>query len=178
MNTSPSIQYLCTTSPVGALLMAADNNGLCAILLADSSTDAHALLQERFPQTGLQESTDNRLQADMSRLQAWLKDPGQPLELGLPLTPRGSAFQQQVWLALRQTQPGQMLSYRQLAEQLGKPGASRAVASACAANPLALVIPCHRIVRSDGSLSGYRWGIARKQQLLRMEQEAMLAQAS
>ena len=86
--------------------------------------------------------------------------------IDLPLDIRGTAFQQKVWQALREIPPGQTLSYTQLAARVGSPRAVRAVASACAANAIAVLIPCHRVVRNDGSLSGYRWGIARKQALL------------
>ena len=95
-----------------------------------------------------------------------IDDPAQRAASTLPIDIQGTAFQQRVWQALRQIPAGQTRSYRQIAEALGQPQASRAVARACADNPLAVLIPCHRIVRSDGNLSGYRWGIERKQALL------------
>ena len=91
--------------------------------------------------------------------------------LSLPLDIRGTAFQQQVWQALRAIPPGETRSYQQVAEAIGRPKAVRAVASACAANRLAILVPCHRVVRGDGSLSGYRWGVARKARLLAREKE-------
>ena len=91
------------------------------------------------------------------------------LGLDLPLDVQGTAFQQRVWQALRSIPAGQTVSYTQLAQRIGQPSASRAVASACAANPVAVAIPCHRVVRTDGSLSGYRWGVERKRALLLRE---------
>ncbi|SDT97263.1 methylated-DNA--[protein]-cysteine S-methyltransferase [Halopseudomonas salegens] len=177
MSSASSIHYLCQASSLGTLLVAADDNGLRAIQLADSTAAAIAALQARFPQATLHVS-QHSLSADLERILTWLEHPRNTLQLEHPLAPRGTAFQQQVWHALQQTRPGERLSYQQLATRLGKPTASRAVAGACAANPLALVIPCHRVVRSDGGISGYRWGITRKQALLQREQTAGLLQAS
>ncbi len=176
MSTPSTIHYLTAPCPLGSLVLATDKQGICALLLADSPAAALAELKQRFPLATLH-SNGKGLRTDLERVITWVKQPSHPLQLTQPLAPQGTAFQQQVWQALQKTRPGQRLSYQQLAEQLGKPGASRAVAGACAANPLALVIPCHRVVRSDGALSGYRWGVARKQALLQAEQSASLAQA-
>lgn len=151
---------------LGDLLVAQSPHGLCALLLGD---DADALvrdLQDRFPQAML-----TRGDADFERLVAqvgaFIEVPA--LGLDLPLDVRGTAFQQRVWAALRAIPAGETASYRDIAQRIGSPAAVRAVAGACAANALAVVIPCHRVVRTDGGLSGYRWGIERKRALLAAE---------
>lgn len=171
----PKIRFLSATCPLGELLLACSEDGLCSILLADNANLAADQLATEFPHTD--RLHDHRLQAALQQIIDWLEAPHSPLQLGLPLAASGTAFQQSVWQALRNTRPGERLSYRALAERLGKPAASRAVASACAANPLALFTPCHRVIRSDGQLAGYRWGLARKQQLLHLEQAATLEQS-
>jgi AraC family transcriptional regulator of adaptative response/methylated-DNA-[protein]-cysteine methyltransferase len=123
-------------------------------------------LQERFPLARLH-GGDPDFDALVSRVVGLVDDPGTPV--ALPLDIRGTAFQQRVWQALQQVAPGQTLSYAELASRVGAAAAVRAVAGACAANVLAVAIPCHRIVRSDGGLSGYRWGVERKRALLARE---------
>lgn len=151
---------------LGDILVAQSELGLCAILLGD---DADALLQDlqdRFPRADLV-GGDSDFEATVARVIAFVDQPAGSLDL--PLDIRGTTFQQRVWLALRDIPPGTTLSYSQLAARIGMPAAVRAIAGACAANPLAIAIPCHRVVRNDGSLSGYRWGIGRKRRLLDRE---------
>ena len=131
--------------------------------------DAATLLQNlraRFPHASVVEQ-DVALEQQLASVLRFIETPA--LGLDLPLDIQGTAFQQRVWQALRDIPHGSTISYRQLAERIGAPKAIRAVASACAANMLAMAIPCHRVVGSDGRLTGYRWGIARKQELLKRE---------
>lgn len=154
---------------LGAVLVAQSERGLCAILLGDEPEALVQELQARFPKAELV-GDDPAVEAAIAQVIAFVDDPR--LGLDLPLDVRGTAFQQRVWQVLRGIPPGQRLSYAELAERLGLPKAVRAVAGACAANALAVAIPCHRVVRSDGGLSGYRWGVARKEALLRAEAQA------
>lgn len=160
------IRFAIAQCALGALLVAASPQGVCAIALGDDADALARALQDRFPQARL--SGDD---ADFARLVAqvvgFVEAPR--IGLALPLDIRGTAFQQRVWAALRAIPPGQTLSYTELAQRIGAPAAVRAVASACAANTLAVAVPCHRVVRTDGRLSGYRWGVARKRALLDRE---------
>jgi AraC family transcriptional regulator, regulatory protein of adaptative response / methylated-DNA-[protein]-cysteine methyltransferase len=131
-------------------------------------------LRERFSNAELV-AADPTLTDRIEQVVALIEAPQQGLDL--PLDVRGTAFQQRVWQALRKIPSGQTATYSQIAQQIGAPGSARAVAQACAANPLAVAIPCHRVVRSDGALSGYRWGVERKQLLLTREREGALAPA-
>ncbi|WBO21347.1 bifunctional DNA-binding transcriptional regulator/O6-methylguanine-DNA methyltransferase Ada [Sphingomonas abietis] len=154
---------------LGAILVASSAKGVVSILLGD---DANALaedLQDRFPQAHLVGGD-----ADYDRLVARVVGLVEAPKLGLdlPLDVRGTAFQQRVWQALRDIPAGRTLSYRDIAERIGAPKAVRAVAGACAANHIAIAIPCHRVVRNDGALSGYAWGVERKRELLRREDAA------
>lgn len=140
--------------------------GVCAILLGD---DAGALvrdLQGRFPLATLV-GGDLAFEQTVARVIGFVERP--PLGLDLPLDVRGTAFQQRVWAALRQIPIGSTVSYAEIASRIGAPNGARAVARACGANVLAVAIPCHRVVRTDGSLSGYRWGVSRKKNLLARE---------
>lgn len=152
---------------LGQMLIAESDRGICAILLGD---DANALaddLRRRFP------AADLHMGAGASQqLLAYAWAP--TLSLPAPLDLRGTSFQQQVWEALCEVPFGTTTSYGAIARQIGRPEASRAVGQAIGANPVAIVVPCHRVVRSDGSLSGYRWGAERKTQLLQREQELLL----
>lgn len=154
---------------LGAVLVAASDKGVAAILLGD---DPEALLrdvQDCFPNatmTGGNAAFDKLVQ----RVIGVIERPGAAHEL--PLDIRGTAFQQQVWAALMAIKPGTTASYSDIARAIGKPSAVRAVAGACAANAIAVAIPCHRVVRTDGNLSGYRWGIARKRTLLAKEENS------
>lgn len=152
---------------LGSILVAASAKGVCAILLG---ADPHKLtedLQDRFPQAQLI-GGDRKFEHLVAQVVGLVECPQQGLNL--PLDIRGTAFQQRVWQALRDIPSGSTTNYRDIASRIGSPKAVRAVAGACAANALAVVIPCHRVVRTDGSLSGYRWGVERKQALLQKEQ--------
>lgn len=151
---------------LGEILVAASARGICAILLGD---DADALvrdLQDRFPRAELL-GGDAQFERMVAQVVGFVEKPRAGFDL--PLDVQGTAFQQRVWQALRRIPPGKTASYAEVARRIGVPQAVRAVAGACAANTLAVAIPCHRVVRSDGGLSGYRWGIARKRALLERE---------
>jgi AraC family transcriptional regulator of adaptative response/methylated-DNA-[protein]-cysteine methyltransferase len=151
---------------LGAVLVAATEKGVCAILLGD---DAQALvrdLQDRFPAAEIV-GGDRKFEALTAQVIELVENPG--CGAGLPLDVRGTAFQLRVWRALVEIPAGATLSYAELARRIGRPTAARAVARACGANPAAVAIPCHRVVGSDGELSGYRWGIERKRELLKRE---------
>ncbi|MFV0264681.1 MAG: bifunctional DNA-binding transcriptional regulator/O6-methylguanine-DNA methyltransferase Ada [Kluyvera sp.] len=160
------IHYTVGECSLGRCLVALSERGVCAVLLGDDDASLLAELQRSFPAA--------RLLAAGAEVSAATRTVMASLEphaaaLTLPLDIQGTAFQQQVWQALRAIPTGETRSYRQVAEAIGKPNAVRAVASACAANRLAILVPCHRVVRGDGSLSGYRWGVARKARLLARE---------
>lgn len=164
-----TIRFAVAQCSLGALLVAASPRGVCAILLG---ADAEALvrdLQDRFPQAELI-GADREFERWVARVVGFVEAPR--IGLDLPLDLRGTAFQRRVWEALRLIPAGETVSYSELAQRLGMPRAARAVAQACAANPLAVAVPCHRVVRTDGSLSGYRWGVARKRALLARERAA------
>ena len=175
-----AIRFAVAQTRLGALLVAASERGVCAISLgADADALVHEL-QQRFPQATLS-ADDAQFDAWVALLVGWVQGtphaantPHTPLD-DLPLDLRGTLFQRQVWQVLRGIAPGQTLSYAQVAQRLGRPTAARAVAQACAANTLALAVPCHRVVRSDGQLSGYRWGVDRKRALLLQEQAGGLS---
>jgi AraC family transcriptional regulator of adaptative response/methylated-DNA-[protein]-cysteine methyltransferase len=145
------------------VLGAESGRGLCAVLLGDEREALVQELQGRFPGAKLREG-DSSL---VARVIAWVEAPSPGLEV--PLDLRGTEFQQQVWQALQGIPSGATASYAEIAARIERPGSVRAVAQACAANPVALVVPCHRVVRSDGVLSGYRWGVERKRALLERE---------
>lgn len=151
---------------LGAILVAASERGICAIALADEEQALTQALLDRFPKAQQIEG-DALFEGWMRKVIRFVEQPRGHFEL--PLDIRGTAFQQRVWQALCQIPAGTTASYSQIATQIGSPKSVRAVASACAANVLAVVIPCHRVVRSDGALSGYRWGIERKRKLLARE---------
>ena len=151
---------------MGAILVARSERGVCAILLGDDPEALAHELQDRFPNATLL-GGDAEFERLVAHVVGFVETPAQGLDL--PLHVRGTAFQQRVWQALCRIPPGSTASYREIAERIGTPSATRAVAQACAANALAVAIPCHRVVRSDGELSGYRWGVERKRALLRRE---------
>jgi AraC family transcriptional regulator of adaptative response/methylated-DNA-[protein]-cysteine methyltransferase len=151
---------------LGEILVAASTRGVCAILLGDDPDALLRDLQDRFPRAELL-GGDMQFEQTVARVVAHVEAPRTGLDL--PLDVQGTAFQQRVWQALRRIAPGRTASYAEIARRIGAPQAVRAVAGACAANTLAVAIPCHRVVRSDGGLSGYRWGIARKRALLERE---------
>jgi len=161
-----TVRFAVTDCELGRCLVAESERGICAILLGDNDDAVMGELRTLFPQAQ-SESADGEFTARIDQVIRSLTH--HKKALALPLDIRGTAFQQQVWQALRAIPCGETASYQQIANAIGKPNAVRAVASACAANKLAIVIPCHRVVRRDGALSGYRWGIARKAQLLQHE---------
>ncbi len=163
-----AIRFAVGECSLGAILVAASERGVCAISLGDDPDALVRALQDRFPRAELI-GGDVDFEALVARVVGFVEAPH--LGLDLPLDVRGTTFQERVWQALRAIPPGATVSYTELAERVGAPKAVRAVAGACAANTLAVVIPCHRVVRSDGKLSGYRWGVARKRALLAREAE-------
>ncbi len=163
------IMFAIAQCALGALLVARSLRGLCAISLGDDPDALLRELQDRFPRAELV-GGDAAFEQLVAQVVGFVEAPR--IGLDLPLDIRGTAFQQRVWEALRKVPAGATVSYAEIAARIGSPGAVRAVAQACAANRLAVAIPCHRVVRSDGALSGYRWGIARKQQLLARERGA------
>lgn len=160
------IRFAIGQCSLGAILVAQSDRGICAILLGDDPEALLRELQDRFAQAHLH-GGDAHFEALVAQVVAFVEAPG--LGLNLPLDVRGTAFQQRVWLALQDIPAGQTASYAQIAQRIGAPTAVRAVAQACAANALAVAIPCHRVVKSDGALSGYRWGVERKRALLTRE---------
>jgi AraC family transcriptional regulator, regulatory protein of adaptative response / methylated-DNA-[protein]-cysteine methyltransferase len=161
-----SIRFAVGACSLGAILVAATGKGICAILIGDDPDALVRDLQDRFPRADLR-GGDDAFERTVALVVGFVEAP--QLGLDLPLDVRGTAFQQRVWQALREIPAGQTVSYAALAERLGMPAGARAVAGACAANAIAVAIPCHRVVRNDGALSGYRWGVERKQLLLDRE---------
>lgn len=161
-----TIHFAVGQCSLGAILVAQSQRGICAILLGDEPDTLLRDLQDRFPKANLV-GGDAHFEHLVAQVVGFVEAPR--LGLSLPLDVRGTAFQQRVWQALRQIPPGATTTYTALAAQIGAPAAVRAVAGACAANPVAVAIPCHRVVRRDGDLAGYRWGIERKRELLRRE---------
>ncbi|ADO47765.1 bifunctional DNA-binding transcriptional regulator/O6-methylguanine-DNA methyltransferase Ada [[Enterobacter] lignolyticus] len=161
-----TVRYALAACDLGRCLVAESARGICAVLLGDDDASLIIELQTIFPQAQREEG-DAGFYARLETVLATIN--GQNTALQLPLDIRGTAFQQQVWHALQEIPAGETRSYQQVAQSIGNPRAVRAVASACAANTLAIVIPCHRVVRQSGALSGYRWGEGRKAQLLRRE---------
>jgi len=164
-----SIRFAVAECSLGSILVAATDKGVCAILLGDEPEALVHELQDRFPEASLV-GGDPDFEQLVAKVVGFVEAPA--LGLDLPLDVRGTAFQQRVWQALREIPAGSTATYAQLARRVGKPRAVRAVAQACASNPLAVAIPCHRVVRTDGSLAGYRWGIERKRALLDREAAA------
>lgn len=164
--TMTGMRFAVGSCSLGLILVAATPKGITAIFFGDTREELVDELKERFPNATLID--DNRAFADtVAKVVAAVETPR--IGLGLPLDIQGTAFQRRVWDALQKIPPGTTVSYSELAERIGNPAAVRAVASACAANKIAVGIPCHRVVRSDGALSGYRWGVARKRALLDRE---------
>jgi AraC family transcriptional regulator, regulatory protein of adaptative response / methylated-DNA-[protein]-cysteine methyltransferase len=164
-----AIRYSVVPSPLGTLLVAATERGICRIGLGDSAAALERDLRHEFPAA--------HITRDAGRMDAWVQTilahlAGTEPHLDLPLDIRATAFQQKVWAALRKIPYGSTRSYQAVARSIGSPTATRAVARACATNPVALVIPCHRVVREDGDLGGYRWGTERKKVLLEKERDA------
>src|SRR2546427_5826929 len=163
-----TIRYTCTNSPLGRMLVAATDKGICAIQFANSDAELLEGLKREFP-FAARKKNDRTLHAWTQMLLQQMK--GQTLNYPLPLDIRATAFQRRVWSYLQSIPFGDTRSYIEVAKAIGKPSASRAVARACATNPVAVAIPCHRVVRESGDLAGYRWGVERKQALLEMEKK-------
>lgn len=160
------IRFAIGRCSLGAILVAASTRGVCAIFMGDDPDALVRELQDRFPRASLL-GGDAEFERVVARVVGLVEAPA--LSLDLPLDIRGTAFQQRVWLALRDIPAGRTVSYSELAARIGAPQAVRAVASACAANALAVAVPCHRVLRRDGALSAYRWGVERKRALLERE---------
>jgi AraC family transcriptional regulator, regulatory protein of adaptative response / methylated-DNA-[protein]-cysteine methyltransferase len=159
------IRFTLRPCSLGMAAVAVSDKGVCAILLGDDADTLRDELQRRFPRASLRRGadTDNIAAAALA-----LIDGRQP-PTAFAVDARGTAFQRRVWDALQSIPPGRTASYAEIADTIGAPTATRAVAGACAANPVAVAIPCHRVLRSDGALSGYRWGVERKRALLARE---------
>jgi AraC family transcriptional regulator of adaptative response/methylated-DNA-[protein]-cysteine methyltransferase len=157
------IRFSYRPSSLGLILIAASNLGVRAVMLGDDHETLRQDLAKRYPDARLVNG-DAKL---VTRVVEAVEHPEQPNDV--PIDMDGTAFQKSVWQALRQVPAGQTVSYGELARRIGHPAAVRAVAHACATNPLAVLVPCHRAVRSNGALAGYRWGLARKRELLERE---------
>lgn len=166
------IGYVTVASSLGRLLIAATARGLCAVSLGDTDGLLEAALAQEYPNAEIRRDR-NGLSRWVNLLLAHLR--GRQPRLDLPVDVQATAFKRQVWEALRRIPYGETRSYSEVARALGRPGAARAVARACATNPVSLVIPCHRVVREDGSLGGYRWGLERKHALLAQEKASRIS---
>jgi len=160
------LRFAIGESSLGSILLAHSERGVCAILLGDDPDELARDLQDRFPRAKLT-GGNNEFEPLIAKVVAFVEAPRSGLEL--PLDIRGTPFQQRVWEALRKIPVGKTASYTAIAKRIGSPTSARAVAQACAANALAIAIPCHRVVRNDGGLSGYRWGVESKRVLLERE---------
>jgi AraC family transcriptional regulator of adaptative response/methylated-DNA-[protein]-cysteine methyltransferase len=160
------IKFAVGQTSLGAILVASSKKGVASILLGDDPEELVRNLQDRFPKARLV-GADREYEAMVARIVGLVETPR--IGLSLPLDIRGTAFQRRVWQALQEIPVGETVSYAEVARRIGSPKAARAVAGACAANKLAVAIPCHRVVRNDGSLSGYAWGVERRRVLLDRE---------
>jgi len=165
------INFTVVSTELGKLLIAATRRGVCSVRFGEDEAGLLHELRQEFAAATLQRN-DGMLRRISSQICGLLRDPSIPPDI--PLDIRGTAFQQQVWNALRRIPSGETRSYTSMAQAIGKPEAVRAVANACAANPIALLVPCHRVVQKNGSLAGYRWGKQRKAALLEKEQASRL----
>ena len=163
------IRFAIGECSLGSILVAASDRGVCAILIGDDPDALARDLQDRFPRAHLI-GGDSHFEQLVAKVVGFVEAPA--LGLDLPLDVRGTAFQQRVWQALREIPAGRTVSYSQIASRIGAPKAVRAVGAAVGANPLAVAIPCHRVIRNDGSLCGYRWGVERKRALIEREATA------
>ena len=170
-----TIRYVTVATPLGWALVAATARGVCLTALGDDRERLAAMVRERFP-AALLVAEDAALKDWAEQIVRFITDPGQTPDL--PLDIRGTALQTRVWRALQRIPLGRTATYAEIARALGQPKAVRAVAQACAANNLALLVPCHRVIREDGDLAGYRWGLERKRALLEREREAAAADAA
>jgi len=163
-----TIRFAIGHCSLGCILVAATGRGVCAILLGDDAAALQADLRARFPKASLRDAEPGFAES-VKEVIRFVEHPKGSSAFALPLDIRGTAFQRQVWEVLRAIPPGETLSYAAVAARLGKPAAVRAVAGACAANALAVAVPCHRVVAATGALAGYRWGVERKRALLARE---------
>jgi len=162
-----SIRYVCADSPLGRMLIAATDRGICSIQFAHKDSELIEGLKREFP-FAVRKVDDGDLESWVAALLRHMR--GKDMQVSLPLDIRATAFQRRVWAYLQSIPFGGTKSYSEVARAIGRPRACRAVARACATNPVAVAIPCHRVVRDDGSMGGYRWGIERKKMLLAIEQ--------
>jgi AraC family transcriptional regulator of adaptative response/methylated-DNA-[protein]-cysteine methyltransferase len=160
------ISYCCFSTPLGTVLVATTEKGICSVKLADDGARLRRLLAEEFSEARLVESQLTELK---EKILSFIE--GETTLAKLPLDIRGTVFQRRVWDELRRIPRGETRTYRDIARAIGAPDAVRAVGSACGANPVALVVPCHRAVRTDGGLGGYAWGLGRKRKLLALEKK-------
>jgi AraC family transcriptional regulator of adaptative response/methylated-DNA-[protein]-cysteine methyltransferase len=166
MNMSERFTYTVASSRLGRVLVAYSGTGVCAIMIDDDAESMLGELTGRFPRVNIVE--DETALADVAAgVVRAIENPASRFEAAIDV--RGTPFQKRVWGALRRIPAGRTASYADIARRLGVPGAARAVGAACAANPLAVVVPCHRVVGSGGDLCGYYWGLARKKALLKAE---------
>ncbi|MCJ0762673.1 bifunctional DNA-binding transcriptional regulator/O6-methylguanine-DNA methyltransferase Ada [Variovorax terrae] len=163
------IRFAVGQCSLGAILVAQSQRGICAILLGDDPDKLVRDLQDQFPKAEII-GCDGEFEQLIAQVVGFIEAPS--MGLHLPLDVQGTAFQERVWRALREIPPGTTVSYADIAARIGSPTAVRAVAQACATNHIAVAIPCHRVVRRDGDISGYRWGVDRKRELLRREAQA------
>jgi AraC family transcriptional regulator of adaptative response/methylated-DNA-[protein]-cysteine methyltransferase len=163
------IRFALATCSLGSVLVAQSDRGICAILLGDEVEAMTRDLEFRFPDATLIHA-DSELGPVVAEVTALVEAP--KVGLALPLDVRGSSFQQRVWQALREIPAGKTASYSEIAQRIGAPGSAKEVGEACAANALAVAIPCHRVVKKNGGLAGYRWGVRRKRALLEREARA------
>ena len=163
---NPTILFSTARCALGLVLVAKNERGVCAILLGDNPRRLERDLAACFPDAPVRQA-GTELELLLAKVVSSIDQPGHGLEL--TLDPQGTAFQQRVWHALRQIPEGATETYGEVAARIGAPGAAKEIGEACAANILALAIPCHRVVRKDGGLAGYRWGVRRKRALLELE---------
>lgn len=166
MDAEIGICYVITQCSLGMILVATSSRGICAILLGDNEQKLLQELTDMFPQSRIT-CGNTRIEHLAEKIAEFIEIPLRDIDL--PLDIQGTKFQQKVWQTLREIPAGTTVSYSEIARLIGAPKSVRAVASACAANKLAVAIPCHRAIRSDGKISGYRWGIKRKHDLLDKE---------
>jgi AraC family transcriptional regulator of adaptative response/methylated-DNA-[protein]-cysteine methyltransferase len=166
-STPELIKYSIGNSTLARVLVAQSTVGVCAILLGDNDEKLTMELRAAFPAARIE--LDPEVASLVERIAKLIDKPGEPIDFELDI--RGNAFEKLVWEALKEIEPGLTASYGEIARKVGDPRVSREVAEACASNPLAVAIPCHRVIKKDGSLSGYRWGFKRKRALLKREAE-------
>ena len=170
------IHYVVRDTSLGLVAMAATEQGICFVEFGDDAPGLFARLKAEFPEASVSPATAFGKASDHPELETWIDTLAQHLDAGadlpdLPVDLRGTEFEVLVWNSLRAIPEGEAIGYRKLAETIGRPNSVRAVASACGRNRIGVLIPCHRVLRSDGQLGGYRWGLSRKQALLDSEQK-------